>query len=344
MKRIVIALFLSAAVICSCSQGKELRHGKPSDELVKAFDDFWAGAREEKLDIHSAMVLQHGKILTEKLTDPDTAHILNSCTKTFTATAVGLAVSEGLLSLETRIIDIFPEFCPEHVSDTLSRMTVRHLLTMNSGHGKDPTPVSRTREDWVRAFLETPLEYEPGTCFCYNTLGSHILSAAVQKVTGQKIVDYLQPRLWEPLGIEKPHWEENPEGESIGGYGLYLRTEDLAKMGICLLGGGKYHGRQVIPADWVAQMSANQVPSVPSGINQFQTDRRPDLTPDNSDSLQGYGFQMWRCRHNGFRAAGAYAQFIICLPDKDAVVVITSHASKMQNVLNLVWDNILPVL
>ena len=133
-------------------------------------------------------------------------------------------------------MDIFPESVPENASDTLKRVTIRNLLTMNSGHGTDPTgSIRRGDGDWVRGFMEWPLEYEPGTCYCYNSLGTYVLSAAVQKVTGQKIVDYLDTRLWQPLGIDKPRWLESPAGINTGGWGLYLHTQDLAKMGLCLL-------------------------------------------------------------------------------------------------------------
>ena len=302
--------------------------------------------------MHSIMVLQHGKVLAEKQIAPDTAHIMNSVSKTFTSTAVGFAISEGLLHLEDKIVDLFPESLPEHVSDTLSRVTLRHLLTMNSGHGKDPTYVTRVQDtDWIKAFMEWPQPFEPGTCYCYNSLGTYLLSAAVQKVTGQKVVDYLEPRLWKPLGIKKPFWQESPAGINTGGWGLYLHTEDMARMGQCLLGGGKFCGKQVIPADWVKEMSANQVPSVGAGLNEQQMKEilsvHPDIPfflPETSDWVQGYGYQMWRCRHNAFRADGANGQYIIVVPEKDAVIVTTAHVQNMQQELNLIWDYIYPAL
>ena len=191
--------------------------------------------------------------------------------------------------------------------------------------------------------MEWPLEYEPGTCYCYNSLGTYVLSAAVQKVTGQKIVDYLDSRLWQPLGIEKPKWQESPAGINTGGWGLYLHTEDLAKMGLCILNGGKFGKKQVIPAEWVAEMSANQVPSCPAGVNEIKM-RERGVDPATSDWLQGYGYQMWRCRHNAFRADGAYGQYILVLPEQDAVVAVTANIGDMQEELNLIWDNILPAL
>ena len=341
-----ILLFASAALLlaASCSRVPgPLPRGKATPAMDQAFASYLQAVADSAEDLHSILVLQHGEVLEEKLFVPDTAHILNSVSKTFTSTAVGFAVSEGLLSLDDRIVDLFPESVPENASDTLKRVTVRHLLTMNSGHATDPTGSIRSGNgDWVRGFMEWPLQYEPGTCYCYNSLGTYVLSAAVQKVTGQKVVDYLDPRLWQPLGIEKPKWLESPAGINTGGWGLYLKTEDLAKMGLCILKGGRFDGKQVIPAEWVAEMTANQVPSSPAGLNLEQM-RALGMDPDGSDWLQGYGYQMWQSRH-GFRADGANGQYILILPDKDAVIVTTAHIQDMQEELNLIWDHLLPVL
>lgn len=344
MKR--FSLLLAAAVIaasCAPSNGP-LPRGKATPAMDEAFAAYLQAVADSAEDLHSIMVLQHGKVLEEKMFVPDTAHILNSVSKTFTSTAVGFAISEGLLSLDDKIVDLFPDQVPENASDTLRRVTVRHLLTMNSGHGTDPTYAIRSQDiDWIRAFMEWPLKFEPGTCYCYNSLGTYVLSAAVQKVTGQKVVDYLDTRLWQLLGIDKPKWLESPAGINTGGWGLYLKTEDLARMGLCILNGGKFNGKQVIPADWVAEMSANQVPSSPAGLNLEQM-RALGMDPDNSDWLQGYGYQMWQCRHDAFRADGANGQYILILPKQDAVVVTTAHIDNMQQELNLIWDYLLPVL
>ena len=345
-------LILSAALLLSaCQTGQgPLPRGKATPAMDEAFASYLQAVSDAKEDLHSIMVVQHGKVLEEKFFVPDTAHILNSVSKTFTSTAVGFAISEGKLSLEDRIVDLFPESVPENASDTLKRVTVRHLLTMNSGHEKDPTVPVRSRDgDWIRGFMEWPQPYEPGTCYCYNSLGTYLLSAAVQKVTGEKVVDYLEPRLWQPLGIEKPHWLESPAGINTGGWGLYLRTEDMAKMGQCILQGGKYGKKQVIPADWVREMSAKQVSSVPAGRAKAML-ADPDnpawdrYKPEKSDWVHGYGYQMWRCRHNAFRADGAAGQYIIILPEQDAVIVTTAHLKNMQEEINLIWDHILPAL
>ena len=343
MKRFLVLAVLISLAACSPKNGN-LPRGKASAQMDKAMSEYLQAVKDCAEDLHSIMVVQHGKVLAEHFFVPDTAHVLHSVSKTFTSTAVGFAISEGLLHLDDKIVDLFPESVPENASDTLSRITIRHLLTMNSGHGKDPTGSVRSNDgDWVRGFMEWPIEYEPGTCYCYNSLGTYVLSAAVQKVTGQKVVDYLESRLWQPLGIEKPKWLESPAGINTGGWGLYLHTEDLAKMGLCILNGGKFAGKQVIPADWVKEMSAKQVPCCPAGTNEVQM-RERNVDPATSDWLQGYGYQMWRCRYIAFRADGAYGQYIIVIPEKDAVVVTTAQIGDMQEEINLIWDHILPAL
>ena len=238
MKKILLIAAIIAAAACSPKNG-DLPRGKATKQLDEAMAAYLQAVNDCSEELHSIMVVQHGKVLEEKFFVPDTAHVLHSVSKTFTSTAVGFAISEGLLKLDDKIVDIFPESVPENASDTLKRVTIRNLLTMNSGHGTDPTgSIRRGDGDWVRGFMEWPLEYEPGTCYCYNSLGTYVLSAAVQKVTGQKIVDYLDTRLWQPLGIEKPRWQESPAGINTGGWGLYLHTQDLAKMGLCILNGG----------------------------------------------------------------------------------------------------------
>ena len=352
MKTIPTLLAVAAGLFVACGKPTDpLPRGKASAQLDAAFEAYLQAVKDSSEDLHGVMVLQHGKVLEEKQLAPDTAHIMNSVSKTFTATAVGFAIGEGLLKLDDKVVELFPESVPDSLQERAGRITVRNLLTMNSGHGTDPTYAIRSGEgDWIKAFLEWPLEYEPGTCYCYNSLGTYLLSAAVQKVTGQKVVDYLDTRLWQPLGIEKPFWQESPAGINTGGWGLYLHTEDMARMGLCLLGGGKFRGKQVIPAAWVEEMSKYQVPSVNAGVSEAQLKDLQEgpakayFAPETNDWLQGYGYQMWRCRHNAFRADGANGQYIIVIPEKDAVVVTTAHIPNMGQEINLIWDHLLPAL
>ena len=281
-------------------------------------------------ELHSFLLVRHGRVVAEGWAHPfapDRRQTVYSLSKTFTATAVGFAAAEGLLGLDDAVVDLLPDKAPALPDERLARMTVRHLLTMSTGHDPEPTVID-TPGDWVATFLATPLAHEPGERFVYNTPATHVLSAIVQRVSGQRLLDYLTPRLLEPLGIEGAWWEVSPQGVDLGGTGLSITTEDAAKLGLLYLQDGMWEGRRVLPEGWVAQASAAQVSTAHWGGTDWQ---------------QGYGFQMWRSQH-GFRADGAFGQFSLVLPDEDAVVAITGGFRDTGAVLDAVWTHLLPGL
>ena len=327
---------------------KSLPRAEASAKMAKAADKYFAAVAKEGQDLHSIMVVKDGNVVLEKWMSKgkeNEPHILNSVSKTFTSMAVGLAISEGRLALNEKLVDIFPEHCPENPSEYLKEITVEHLLTMSCGHSTDPTHKSWEVKDrsWIRFFMEHPVTHKPGTLFCYNSLGTYVLSAIVQKRTGEKVADYLYPRLFRPLGINNVSWLESHEGINTGGWGLFLKTEDLAKMGLMILQNGQFNGCQVVPAEWIESASSAQVPCVPAGMNSDDADKLRKVAK-TSDWLQGYGYQMWRCRYNAFRADGANGQYIIMIPDKNAVVVTTANIRDMQGEINLIWKYIYPAL
>ncbi|MBQ7811664.1 MAG: serine hydrolase [Bacteroidales bacterium] len=341
---------MAACMFISCNpqDNGPLPRGKASAEFDAAMVEYLSAVEESGQDLHSIMVLKDGEVLFEKWMSagkPDEPHILNSVSKTFTSTAVGLAAGEGLLSIDDKVISFFPEDLPDEVSENLAAMTVRDLLTMTCGHETDPTrKVWSAEKDWAKEFLAVPVSRKPGEVYCYNSLGTYMLSAIVQKVTGEKLIDYLTPRLFEPLGITDATWSESPDGVNTGGWGLYLKTEDLAKMGQLLLQKGKWGRRQLVPKEWVEEASSRQTHCINAGLNSDMLKEMPEEYLNSSDWTQGYGYQMWRCRHNAFRADGANGQYIIVIPDKNAVVVTTAAIQDMQSELNLIWQYILPVL
>ena len=316
------------------------------DSVAKAMEGFFQAAADDSMDIHSVMIVKDGNVIYSHWHSEgvdSVPHVLNSVSKTFTATAVGLAIADGKIALTDKVVDYFPDKLPAEVSENLKAMTVRDLLTMSCGHDEEPSLSDAPNQDWVTVFLAHPVVHEPGTFYLYNSLGTYMLSAIVQQVTGEKMVDYLMPRLFEPLHIDKPKWEDSPQGINVGGWGLYLKTEDLAKMGQLLLQKGEWNGQQLIPAEWVAEMSKKQVESVNPGTRLEDAEAK-GMTKETSDWMQGYGYQMWRCRPGCFRADGARGQYIIVVPDKNAVIAITSDVEDLQGELNLVWNHILPVL
>jgi CubicO group peptidase (beta-lactamase class C family) len=302
-----------------------------SPEGVLAFID----AVEQKVGgLHSFMLLRHGKVAAEGWWAPyapQHPHMLYSLSKSFTSTAVGLAVSEGRLSVDARVSSIFPSDLPATISDNLATMRVRHLLSMSTGHDKDATgPTTQAKDgNWVKAFLALPIEHEPGTKFVYNSAATYMCSAIVQKLTGMTVLDYLTPRLFGPLGIETPTWEKCPRGINTGGWGLKVKTEDIARFGQMYLQKGKWGDRQLVPENWIAEATSKQI---------------SNGTDPKSDWAQGYGYQFWRCRNAAFRGDGAFGQYCVVMPEQDAVLAITSGLGDMQAVLNAAWDNLLPAM
>jgi CubicO group peptidase (beta-lactamase class C family) len=287
-------------------------------------------AAEENIDaIHSLMVVKNGKVVTEGWWRPynaSTPHELWSLSKSFTSSAIGFAVQEGLLSPYDLVMSFFSEKIPNKPTWQLKQLRIIDLLTMTSGHMKEPT-LFNLETDWEQAFLNTEIPFMPGTHFLYNTPATFMLSAIIQKITGEKLVDYLTPRLFEPLGIEKPKWELNPMGVNTGGWGLHLKTEDIAKFGQFYLQLGNWNGEQLLSETWIKTATSKQVSN---GSN-----------PAN-DWTQGYGYQFWQSRHNSYRADGAMGQFCLVIPDKNMVVAITSGTSNMPGIMQLVWDILLP--
>ncbi len=301
-----------------------------ASSAIAAFID---GVEAQRLNLHSFMLLRHGCVVVETWWRPFTAdmpHILYSLTKSFTSTAAGFAITEGRLSLDDPVLSFFPRSAPRHPSEHLAALKVRHLLSMVTGHAEDPGMLimQRPPREWVQAFFEAPLPYAPGAHFVYNSTASHMLSVIIHKVTGQKLINYLRDRLFQPLGIARPYWETDALGHNWGGWGLYLRTDEIARFGQMLLDHGQWQGQQVIPAAWVEMATSKQV---------------PNGDDPNSDWAQGYGFQFWMSRH-GFRGDGAFGQFCVVLRDQDLVFVTTAASPDMQAVLNVAWQTILPTL
>ncbi len=328
---IVLFLFASLAIPETLlAQTVALPRSTPEAQGVSSvrIRDFIETADREVNSMHSFMLVRHGHVVAEAWWAPESAekpHILWSLSKSFTSTAVGLAVAEGKLSVDDLVLKFFPEDAPAEPSANLKAMRVRDLLTMNAGHQDELN--WREAVDWAKAFLAHPVPHKPGTHFRYNTPATYMLSAIVQKVTGETVLDYLKPRLFQPLGIEDPTWETSPQGISIGGYGLFLRTEDIAKFGQLYLQKGKWQEKQLLPESWIDQATSKQV---------------SNGSDPSKDWDQGYGFQFWRCRHGAYRGDGKDGQFCIVLPEQDAVVAITANASDMQAELNIVWDKLLP--
>jgi CubicO group peptidase (beta-lactamase class C family) len=294
---------------------------------------------DTKHELHSFMMLRHGSVLAEGWWvpyGPNYKHTMYSMSKSFTATAIGLAVAEGKLSVDDKVVSFFPEDVPETISDNLAALKVKHLLTMSVGSKAEPTGACVKTDNWVRTFLAHEIDKAPGSTFLYNSAATYMLSAIVQKLTGKRVIDYLTPRLFEPLGITNKTWETCPKGINTGGWGLSIPTEAMAKFGQLFLQKGEWQGKQLVPKAWVEEASTFKIqqPAKPGSNRPREED----------DWQQGYCYQMWRCQHNAFRGDGAFGQFTIVLPEHDAVIVMTSETKDLQGQLDLVWKHLLLAL
>ncbi|MEZ4658000.1 MAG: serine hydrolase [Caldilineaceae bacterium] len=315
-------------------------HSTPESQGVSsaAISTFIDGVHAQKLELHSLMLLRHGHVIAEGYWTPfsaDRVHLLYSLSKSFTSTAIGLAVEEGRLSVDDPVLAFFPDKAPAQVSDHLAAMRVHHLLSMATGHKVDTLDRAARASsdgDWVKSFLAIPPDQAPGTIFCYNNGATFMLSAIIQKLTGMKLLDYLRPRLLDPLGIEQAHWQENPQGINLGFSGLHITTRSIARLGQLYLQKGYWFGRQLLPAEWVDRATTSHIDSAQPGEG------------GSIDWAQGYGYQFWRCRHNSYRGDGAFGQFCVIMPEQDAVLAITSGVGNMQAVLDLAWDHLLPAM
>jgi len=284
--------------------------------------------------LHSLMLLRHGKVVAEGWWSPyapELPHMLFSLSKSFTSSAIGLAVAEGLLTVDDRVLSFFPDETPAEVSENLAAMRVRDLLSMSTGQAEDA--LDRLDEpNWAKIFLARPVPYEPGTHFLYNSTATYMLSAILQKLTGQMLLEYLTPRLLEPIGIRDATWETCPRGINTGGWGMNIKTEDIARFGQMYLQKGTWHAKRILPEAWIDEATA------------YHSDNRGNATNENVDWQQGYGYQFWRCQHNAYRGDGAFGQYCVVMPDQDVVLAITSGLDNMQSVLDLVWGILLPAM
>ena len=335
---LAVAVFSAAApAVGGSSAGTALPRATPESQGISSagLQALYADADAERLGIHGLMVLRHGKVVAEGWWAPYTAddpHELYSLSKSFTSTAIGLLQAEGRINIHDELLSFFPNEAPPDAADNLKNMRLRDLLMMSTGQQQedvDRINIGAADGSGTRQFLAAPVKQRPGTLFYYNTPASYMLSATVQKVTGQTVRDYLVPRLFEPLGIATPAWDISPEGYNIGGSGLHLRTEDIAKFGQLLLQRGEWNGRRLLPAEWVDQATARQ------------TSNGSD--PD-SDWEQGYGFQFWRCTPGFYRGDGAFGQFVIVMPQYDTVVAINSGSANMGGIMKMLWTRLLPEL
>ncbi|MDO4942630.1 MAG: serine hydrolase [Lachnospiraceae bacterium] len=295
---------------------------------------FLDAVRQNGLELHSLMVIRHGKCAASSWFYPyesEKLHPIYSFSKSFTATAIGFAWQEGILSLDERVIDIFPEYCPQNPSDHLKEMTLHHLLCMSCGH---ESLISYLTEDWISDFLNHPVPHKPGTYYLYNTAGTNLLAAALTKKTGQSLMEFLEPRLFQPLGIDKVycHRLKDKMQTCNGGSGMKLTTEEMAKFAYFMLHDGEWEGQKLL-SGWYEK----------AAIKQMET--AGDAEGHVKEWANGYGYQCWiGSLPDSFRADGAYGQFGFVFPSLDLIVVTTAATEQTQTLVDCMYEHLIPAV
>ena len=284
--------------------------------------------KDSDIEVHSIMIIRDGKVAYETWRQPytpDMPHVMYSVSKSVTAIAAGFAIDEGYFALDTRVLDIFPEYRTAGYDVKLEKITVRHLLNMTAG--KDVSLLAdKSKGSWQKQFFDAKWYADPDDNeWRYISECSYMVCACIARKTGMSVLSFLTPRLFEPLGFDRvPYWETDSEGIEAGGWGMYMTTEELAKIALCVFQGGVFEGRQVIPAGWCEQ--ATGVQSWPERYSEI-------------DNRNGYGYFFWQCGvvPNAYRMDGMFSQFAICFKDYNAIVVITSCEIEEQKSRDCLW-------
>jgi CubicO group peptidase (beta-lactamase class C family) len=311
----------------------------------RQIDAFIGATVESGLSLNGLAIFQNGETTFEQYWWPHTAetlHTLHSATKSFVGTAVGFAVAENLVKLDDKVATFFPEFAPGNTSEHLAAMTIADLLTMRSGHefGLSGGEWRLLKTSWVAEFFKAAVTRPPGQSFIYSSASSHILSAIVQRASGAKVRDFLDPRLFGPLGITDLVWDDDPDGISAGGNGLKLKLADFLKWGIVHLQGGVWNGKQVVPAAWIKAAVRPHVPNIAASVFDG---KRYQRTRANAELREGYGYHIWCGPHSSYYASGMFGQKCLVLPRQNAVIAIIAAMPNDRNkqMLHALFDTLL---
>ena len=310
--------------------------GISSAAIERLIDTMCAHTGDE--ETHGFTIIRHKKIVAEGYFAPfrDEPHVIQSCSKAFTAAAVGFAVAEGLLGLDDPVAKYLPEYLPENPDPRIMKMTVRRLMYMADGHAEKVFAYPNFEiapAELKRNFFAAPFREDDTEVFKYENTDPYILSAVIKKVTGMDMMDYLRPRFLDKLGLD-PYHVPDDEGMTVGYSTLRLRQEELARFGQCYMDGGVWEGERLFSEEWVKEATAKHIDTLAA--------RRPVR---DDDWKQGYAYLMWRGQHNSFRFCGAFGQICACYPDHDLIFCLNSgHTQVVQDELDSFYENILTKL
>jgi CubicO group peptidase (beta-lactamase class C family) len=288
---------------------------------------------DPRIEPHGLIIQRHGRRIVEGYWAPhtgDRSRLVYSLSKSFTGTALGLQIGEGRLSLDDLVSDHLPELFDAATDERTQRMKIRHIASMATGHDREMLleATIADRDDPVHGLFTIAPDAEPGTLFAYNQPPVLALATILQRLAGESLVDYLRPRLLDPLGVGDLRWARTSTGVDLGYTGVHTNLDAIARLGQLYLDDGVWDGHRLLPEGWVADASSVQV---------------PNPQRDEPDWQQGYGFQLWMSRH-GYRGDGAFGQYMVVLPEQDAVIAMFSCVEVMQIVLDAMWRHLLPAM
>lgn len=305
--------------------------------------EFEEKIEENHIHLCSYMIVQRDEVLAKKKISKKNKHNVYSIAKSYLSLAIGMAIDDGLLTLQDKPWEMFRDLFPENMDERWKRVTLEHLLTMSSGHGTpymmaedrkmlrsdDSLIDPEMKEEWLKYAFTRPLEYDPGEKFLYGNQNPYIAGRMLEKVTGMTVCDYLYERLWKPMGLTKPRWETDNAGHTFTASDLYLDIESLTKLGQVYLGNGTYHGIRFVSEDWIRKSTSVHIQS-------------SCLSPNGGadDELQGYGYYFWKNTKEGYRANGKMGQLILVLPEKEAVVTVQARHLSSQQILDIIWETV----
>lgn len=288
-------------------------------ESVKAssVEAYIRKAHENNNHVRALQIIKGGELMVRLAPapyEPDMKTLLYSLSKSYTSIACGICIDMGLLSPDTKMCELFADKMPAELTDWHKEMTLSDLLSMQSGHDGCVLYKMRWADDSIKAFFEQPLKYEPGTVFAYSTGATCVCAAAVERVTGKKISDFLYEKMFSVMGIEKPSWAECRDGQTLGGTGLYLSNDDLAKFATMLINKGVYNGKRIVSEEYIVSASSKHASNGDNGTD---------------DWAAGYGYQFWMNARGGYRGDGAFGQLCLVFPETDTVAVLQSESADM---------------
>jgi CubicO group peptidase (beta-lactamase class C family) len=296
------------------NDGRSDGTGAPKDGLPRArpgevgidaslLEGFLDAMAADGIDLHSLVLHRKGHVAAEMYWwpyGPQRPRVMHSVAKSFTACAIGMALEEGRFALSDKVVGFFPEYAPANPGEYLAAMTVEDLLTMRAGHAEE-TSGSRwrgVRSSWIAEFFKIPVVHRPGTVYKYTSAASYMLSAILTRTSGERLHDYLRPRLFEPLGISGETWDKGPDGINPGGNGLTCRTVDMLKLGILHAQKGLWQGKRLLSEQWID-------------------------TATRAHTNEGYGYHWMSGPRRTFCAMGVFGQLLVVFPEHEAALALT---------------------